>query len=140
MKNRFYGFNFLPLLVLLCAVGCGGGNVPMGGTVTFSDNGEPVTVGTVFFTTDTFEAYGPLQSDGTYKIGSVKEADGLPPGKYKVYIRDAHEYQRVGEGDNVVDNVVPLIAPKYASPTTSDLEVEVTSSQRTFDFTVDRPK
>ena len=141
MTNRHYQFNLLLLLVLLCAAGCGT-NVPMGGTVTFSDDGSPLTAGTVFFTTDTFEARGMLQSNGTYTIGSVTQADGLPPGKYQVYIRDAHEYRtrNVAEGDTVADTVVPLIDQKYASPATSGLEVEVnSSSQRTFNFTVDRP-
>jgi len=138
MKDRLYGFNFLSLLVLICAVGCGT-NVPMGGTVTFSDDGTPLTTGTVFFETDTFEARGMIQGDGTYRIGSAAEADGLPPGKYRVYIRDAHEYVRVGAGDTVVDNVVPLIDAKYANPNMSGLEVEVTGGSARFNFTVDRP-
>ena len=138
MKNRLYGFNFLSLLVLICAVGCGN-QIKVGGKVTFSDDGAPLTTGTVYFTTDAFEARGSLRADGTYAISSIKEGDGIPPGKYRIYVGDAFERVKVGEGENALERVIPLIAPKFASATDSGLEYEVNSSNRTFNFTVDRP-
>ena len=138
MKNSRYGFSLIALLVLLCAVGCSD-KIKLGGTVTFSDDGSPLTAGTVIFSTDTLEARGDIQADGTYKMSSDVAGDGLPPGKYKVYIRDAYKYERVGPADNPTDNVVTLIHSKHTSPDTSGLEVDVSSSLKTYDFKVDRP-
>ena len=139
MKNSRYGFGFIAILVLICAVGCGD-KIKFGGKVTFSDDGSPLTAGTVVFATDTLEARGSLQADGTYKMSSDKEGDGLPPGKYKVYIRDAYTYERVGTAENATDVSVALIDSKYSSPNSSDLECEVSSSKRTYEFKVDRPQ
>lgn len=136
MRNIRYGFKFLSLLILLCAVGCGGGKIKVSGKVTFSDDDSPLTVGTVYFTTESFEARGSLKADGTYTLSALKEGDGIPPGKYRVYVGDA--FERVGPSENEV--IVPLIDQKFTSTTSSDLEFEVNSSQRTFDFKVDRPK
>ena len=131
--------NLLLLLVLLCAAGCGG-QIKVEGKVTFSDDGLPLTAGTVNFVTETFEARGFLQADGTYKLSSVGKDDGVPPGKYRVYVSDAIERFREGQEETALEITVPLIDPKFASATESGLEFEVTSSQRKFDFKVDRPK
>ena len=139
MKNSRYGLCFIALLMLLCAVGCGD-KVKLGGKVTFSDDGSPLTAGTVIFSTNTFEARGDIQADGTYKMSSDKAGDGLPPGKYKVYVCDAFKYERVGPANNPTDVSVALIHSMYSSPDTSGLEVDVSSSVKTFDFKVDRPK
>ena len=138
MKNSSYGLSVIALLVLFCAVGCGD-KVQLRGTVTFSDDGSPLTVGTVIFSTETLEARGELQADGTYTLSSDRAGDGLPPGKYQVYIRDAYQYERVGPVDNPTDVPVPQIHSKYSNPESSGIEVDVSSSLKTYDFKVDRP-
>jgi hypothetical protein len=121
-------FLFLSLLFLS---GCSE-NVPLGGKVTYSDDGSPVTVGTVYFGTETFEARGDLRADGTYDLGSLYEKDGLPSGKYQVSVRNAFS----GSGPDAV----PLIDEKYVSGTTSGITFDVTTKTRRFDFVVERPK
>jgi hypothetical protein len=121
-------FLFLSMLLIF---GCSG-NVKVGGKVTFLDDGSPLTAGTVYFGTETFEARGDLRSDGTYDLGSLYEKDGLPKGKYQVSVRNAF----LGSGEEAI----PLIDEKYASGTTSGITFDVTSKTRKFDFTVERPK
>ena len=127
-----YSFFLLVVLSLGFLSGCGN-KLPFGGKVTFSDDGSPLTVGSVVFTTDTYSARGALKEDGSYRISSESNNDGLPPGKYKVYITGAQKRAAVR-----ADGFVPLIAKKYTTVKDTDLEVEVKSGVKTFDFTVER--
>ncbi len=64
-----YIFAVLFLPVLLFSVGCSG-KVPLGGKVTFSDDGSPGTRGVVFFMSPPLVAQGGINPDGTYRVGS----------------------------------------------------------------------
>ena len=75
------------LLLGVITTGCGK-NSPLRGTVTYED-GTPVTVGTVNFSSGTVLARGTIRSDGSFVVGTLKDADGLPSGEYKVYIQGA---------------------------------------------------
>ncbi|MDR1383132.1 MAG: hypothetical protein LBJ67_04685 [Planctomycetaceae bacterium] len=131
MKIKSLLFIFLTLL--LCA-GCSN-NVPISGQVTYSDDGNPLTTGTVCFQTESFVARGNLQSDGTYHMSSVTEKDGLPSGLYQISVINAVE--GLGEDDGIR---IPLIDPKYNDSATSGITFEVTRSNKRFNFTVDRYK
>ena len=126
----------LAFLVVSCLLGCGGGNVGMSGTVTFSDNGEPLQLGTVYFSSPSFESRGRLDEKGNYTIGSLKESDGLPKGTYTVYVNGANRF----EGSEAEGNfrMVPLIDRKFTQPETSGLTVNVDGKSKRFDFKVDR--
>ena len=136
-------FTYLFTLAILTAIaGCGTNNVPFGGTVTFSDDGTPLEVGTVAFTNGVQQARGDLGPGGKFDLGFVKVSDGLPKGTYTVYITGA-----VKQEERVAANARPgekfwtetrLIAPKYNSPDTSGLTVTVDGTTRTFDIKVDR--
>lgn len=130
-KNIFPAFWVgLSLFVL---AGCGSGQVPLSGKVTFSDDGSPLGVGTICFEKDAFCARGRLQPDGTFTVGLHGKTDGLPPGTYQVYIAGANR--------EVTPEVFePLIDERLQDVSTSDLTVEVTSSTKKFDITVDRYK
>ncbi|MGL4595475.1 MAG: hypothetical protein ACRCUY_12185 [Thermoguttaceae bacterium] len=132
--KHFHFFVFT--LIFCCIIGCAK-NLPMGGKVTFDDDQSPLTAGMVFFATDTFQARGLIQPDGTYQLGSVTQKDGLPPGTYQVYVAGASvEDPRAKPGDTTPP--LQLIDAKYESSTTSGLSVNVDGSTRKFDFSVTR--
>jgi len=128
----------LTICVLLSVlVGCGG-HVGISGKVTYSDDGSPLTVGTVVFRNGNLISRGNIQSDGTYTMGSRSAADGLPQGNYQVYVFGAEKVLVQGNPNKGIDPVTePLIDAKYTNPETSGLSVEVKKSTR-FDFKVDR--
>jgi len=130
--KTFLGFA-VTLTVLLC---CGCGNkVPLTGKVTFTDDGSPLTQGMVCFMAPGFLARGQLNADGTYQVSSTGENDGLPPGKYKVYLVGAELVITDGNGNSTY---TPLVDKRYDSAETTDIECEVDGSTRRFDFTVER--
>jgi len=129
MKNSII---FSLSLALLLLVGCGGGKVGMSGRVIYSDDKSPLPMGTVYLETDTFLARGNIQSDGTFVVGSLGERDGLPPGTYRVSIRDA--MRSIGQDANGDTIYEPLIDPNSAA----GLTVEITSTTRDFTIEVDR--
>ena len=141
MRIKSFIFCFLLFAVLLCAAGCGNGQVGLSGKVTFSDDDSPLTVGMVCFSTNSFLARGALNGDGVYTLGSSSEKDGLPPGSYRVYIEGAvKEDGKNKDGNMSLPNMIPAIDPKYNVAKTSGLVAEVTASTKTFDFKVDRAK
>ncbi|MDR1271216.1 MAG: hypothetical protein LBK82_17020 [Planctomycetaceae bacterium] len=125
--------SFTTLFVLLLFSGCGN-YVQFGGKVTDSD-GQPCTKGYVVFSNGKVSSRGKLQSDGTYKLDSLKDGDGLAPGKYQVYLAGHHEY--VGSPNGLVG--VSDIDVKYESASTSSLSCEVIKGGH-FDFTVELKK
>jgi len=135
MKHTLFLFLLSLLLVL---TGCGN-HVGLSGKVYFSDDQSPLTVGTVNFESDTFFSRAPLKSDGTFVVGSLGDADGLPPGQYRVYISDAIQTITTGEGDRAVSRYEALIDQKYMSAATSGIVIEINSTTRDFEIVVDRP-
>lgn len=120
-------------LLLIC--GCSG-KVPLTGKVTFADDDSPLTTGMVCFAQGSFLARGNLNSDGTYQVSSTGTNDGLPKGKYKVYLVGA-ELVRSSGGNSTY---TPLVDRKYESAATTDIECDVDGSTKQFDFKVERFK
>ena len=133
--QRFFSI-FYALVLLTFLVGCGSGHVSLKGKVTFSDNDEPLTQGTVAFVKDGRLSRGEIQSDGTYTVGTEKVSDGLPPGNYQVYISGTSKAIPVGEHGSF--NYEPQIDPKYEYPETSGLTVTVDASTKEYNIQVDR--
>lgn len=117
-------------LICLSFLGCGD-KVGLKGKVVFSDDGAPLTVGTVCFSTPTFQAKGDIDAQGNFTMGSIAEADGLPPGKYQVSIIGA-EREQEGFGKEY------LVAEKWCSPKNSGLTVDVDKSTKFIEIKVDR--
>ena len=130
MYIRTLSFMLLTALIFV-TTGCGD-KVSMRGKVTFSDDQSPLTVGQISFQSDTVLARGHLKPDGTYVLGTLKEADGLPKGTYRVSVEYAVESISKDPMAPVV--MRPLIAP--FEPKT----VVVDGKTKVYDIVVDRPK
>ncbi len=131
-------------LLLTVIVGCGDNSmVPVSGKVTFAD-GKPLTKGRVNFQSDKNNAFGVIESDGSYELMSVEEGDGAPPGTYKVFISGAYE----GEVDphapeNIgkkVEAPTPLVAEEFETASSTPITVEVGGSDANYDIKVEPRK
>jgi len=134
------------LLCLLVAAGCNR-NVQVTGKVAFPD-GKPLSTGQVVFESEKISAMGKLSEDGSYTLGTDKENNGLPRGKYRVFITGAVTY---GEAPPLPTDMygrrtsvsplapsIALIDRKYISAETSGLEVDITKHM-SYDITVEKP-
>jgi len=126
MKKLIY-----TLFVVFLFTGCNSGKEKLSGRVVFPD-GEPLTVGMIYFTNDHFTARAQLRSDGSYDVGSLAEKDGLPAGTYKVHISGAIEVNSDG-------SEIPLVAREFAADTTTPLTITV-PGERVYNIEVERPK
>ena len=123
------------LLFPLLVAGCGP-NVSLKGRVSYSDDGKPVTQGTLYFVSGTHTSRAPLQRDGTFVVGSLKSNDGLPPGKYIVALQESSSIIGSTEmGDPIYKRLVDV---KHENERTSGLTVEVPAPKGFIDFIVDR--
>lgn len=123
---KFYIIFVFSLIVLILG-GCGNGHVGLRGKVVFSDDGSPLTIGTVCFATPTFQAKGDLDKNGNFVMGSYSDHDGLPLGTYQVGILNA-----------VIDTEYSLVAPQWLSPKTSGYTVKVDKKTSYLEIKVDR--
>ncbi|MBQ9812798.1 MAG: hypothetical protein IJM54_05745 [Thermoguttaceae bacterium] len=122
--------------LLLCVVGCGK-NVGMTGKVTFSDDGSPLTKGTICFQSATGLSRGQMNEDGTFVIGSFKKSDGLPKGDYVVYFSGAVEQDGVDASG--MPKGKSLIDLKYTTPEDTPLKITVKGRQK-IELQVERPE
>lgn len=137
----------LPVLIAVAfCIGCSN-NVRLGGTVTFSDDGAPVTAGTVCFENSGGYARGQLDQNGRYTLGFDKEGNGLPRGVYGVYVTGARKPLGMSDEPGSVPGskggammYEELVAPKFQARSTSGITCTVDGSTNTFDFQVERVK
>ena len=124
------------LFAALCCVGCSQ-YVAVTGTVTYSD-GTPVTRGQVVFENETFLGRADVQSDGSYRMGRLKDGDGIPSGTYRVYLSDTDIYEPPAGGEEGVWIARPQVHAKYTNADTSELTCTV-EGRTVFNFVVERP-
>jgi hypothetical protein len=124
--------NIKHCVILLFSVaillGCGGDKKQVSGKVTFSD-GKPVTTGKVVFATDTYQANGTINEDGSYRMGSIGEKDGVPPGVYKVFV--------IGVGRMEGMALLPLCDEKYLNAQTSGLTITIPAPNNKYDLVLE---
>lgn len=128
---KYYPFFFL--LLLSVVLGCGKGHVHLKGKVVFADDGSPVVCGTVLFASPTFQSRGTIDPNGNFAIGSYDKADGLPPGTYEVAVIGAFV-----DLDPSGFKIHDLVDPKWTSPATSGLKVDVDKTTKFLEVKVDR--
>lgn len=111
-------------------------NVKVTGKVTLL-NGNPVTRGQILFEKEGFVAWGEIQKDGTYRMGTIKPGDGIPTGDYGVYftgvMKDSSQtVQNPSKNKSApamgLSMPIPLLDKKYDSAKTSGLTCSVTKS------------
>lgn len=108
--------------------GCSNNKTQVTGTVRFED-GSPLTVGTVVMQQGDRICQGDLQADGSFSMGVLKKGEGITPGSYQVAIQGA-----------MADMSTYLIDPKFATPSTSDITMEVRKGEKnTLDIVVSPP-
>ncbi len=136
-QNRFV---FLLFFLLAMTVGCSE-NVSLSGRVTFSDDGTPLTHGTVVFDSGSFLARGTINKEGYFNVGSEKATNGIPPGTYKITLTNTDESREVpdrGMPGSMRRISIPVIHQKYSRSTTSGLEITIDKNTKDFSFQVDR--
>jgi hypothetical protein len=129
------------VLALTSAAGCGGSRTfPAQGRVVFKDGADihPLAGGLVVFEPldpgAKDSARGEIRPDGTFRLGTYKEADGAPPGRYRALVSPPPlpptEEGRPGR---------PAIHPRYQSVASSPLEFDVARGPNQFTLTVEKP-
>lgn len=115
------------------------------------DDGNPVVAGMIYFSNPDYLSRAAIKPDGTYDVGSMKKNDGIPPGKYKVFIvgaiasdvttssdRNARKNESGEKTVTVEESTRPLIAAKYTSKDTTPIEIEI-PGENVFHVVVERP-
>jgi len=124
-------------VVLVCVLGCSN-KVKVSGKVVFED-GTPLTAGTVVFDNGRELAKGAFSEDGTYRLSSTANNDGIKPGEYGVYITGAFGFQgSVTMTPGTVPRPDDLIDVKFTSRQTSGLSCMVKGTT-VFDIKVTPP-
>jgi len=127
----------LLLLLLVLVIGCGPNHQKLTGTVTFSDDGSPLTVGVVVMQSEKGDARGTIDANGNFVMGFTSEKDGIPKGvTYKVTIVNAVE--EMGRSRSGTPAMGPLIDLKYMDPNTSGFTFTSDGKTKTMDLKVDR--
>jgi|LakMenE18May11ns_1017448.scaffolds.fasta_scaffold9867875_1 hypothetical protein len=122
-------------LAVIAVAGCGrSGLHPVRGRVAFAD-GSPLPTGRVVVSYgDGTASSGSINPDGTFRVGTLKQSDGMRPGTYRVAVKDAYvEVQKNGETVSE-----PLIHKRFADPATSGLEFTV-PDKTVWEIVVEKP-
>ena len=132
--HKFLSVVVFAFLVLF-ASGCGN-KAYVQGKVHYPD-GSPVSAGRVRFTAGDKSYSCKIASDGSYRIGSYRDGDGIPPGTYKISITGAYVFMDPPPGEPYPVSV-QLVAKKYTDPGTSGIVCDTTASKN-FDIAVEKP-
>jgi hypothetical protein len=115
--------------------GCGRSDLHrVSGQVSFGD-GSPLSVGRVVVSyEDGSSSWGRIQKDGSFRVGTKKDGDGMRGGTYRVAVKDAIVPTENGEPGGFKQ----IVHPRFADPATSGLEFTV-PDQTTWNIVVEKP-
>jgi hypothetical protein len=106
------------------------------GRVVFKGDGTPLPGGMVVFepvdANNKVSVRGQIQSDGTFRLGTYKDDDGAPEGKYRASVVPPVQYL-------LERPPPPLFHPRFQDAKTSGLEFTVTRGGNN-DFTIEVTK
>jgi len=121
-------------MILLACTACGRSNLHrVSGRVHFSD-GTPLSSGRVAIDFGNGRsARGRINADGTFRMGTLKDRDGMRPGTWQVAILDSDLL------DFATGKVVHRIHDRFKNPKTSGLSFTV-PDQMTWDVIVEPPQ
>lgn len=123
------------ILAAIIASGCGRSDLHrVRGRVSFAD-GTPLVTGRVVVSYgDGKGAWGGIQPDGSFTVGTLKANDGMRAGRCLVAIKDA-----VAEVEkNGMQVFEPLVHKRFTDPATSGLEFTV-PDQTIWEIVVEKP-
>jgi hypothetical protein len=123
-------FLIFPVFVAVFCAGCNK-NIGIYGKVSFPD-GKPLDLGMVCFQGDRFVYRGMIQADGTFKMSSTKQNDGVVSGTYKVFITGAAKGKPLppnvkfdADGAPPDEPPISMIDEKFTNPATSGITCTV---------------
>jgi hypothetical protein len=133
MKFRNKTAKFAALAVLMAAIaGCGNSQLkthPVHGQFKYEDGTFPKFGEVEFYNAQhRLNARGKINRDGTFTVGTFKEADGAVAGKHRVVVMQhvtSPLTARALTDRNVQHDHGKLLSPHYYDYRTSDLECEV---------------
>ncbi|MDR1922773.1 MAG: hypothetical protein LBQ66_00245 [Planctomycetaceae bacterium] len=134
-KSNKFVWVILLLLLLHGVLGCSN-SIKVSGKVTF-DDGMPLEIGKVVFEDDKHTYSSQIQKDGTFSMGQLKDGQGIPVGKYRVYIAEAiiEEFTP----DSPFPKVTELVAAKYRNSQTSGFEYDIQKKTTDISLVVEKP-
>lgn len=130
------------LAVALCAMaGCDPAKVSVEGKVVWSD-GKPATelagsVVMVEMKDGKPPARAAITADGTFKLGTESDGDGVPAGDYRVAIEENLQVLKEAEDGTVVQAAAKM-DPKFGRWDTSGLTAKIGSGSNDLTLTVER--
>ena len=128
MKSNFY---ILGLLIIFVISGCKK-NTTITGTVVLKEDSKPLSSGRIIFENEKILGQTSLEKDGSYKIDIPIVSTSDEYYNFKVYFANISPDKK-----NLFSS--SLIAPKYSSPQTTDLECEVkVKGKNNFDFSLEK--
>jgi hypothetical protein len=139
-NNKFWVPLFFLAIFFCCVAGCGNRLTKITGTVKFSD-GTSITSGRIVFDDGKHSYFGTINKDGTYITGGSKPIEGIPDGKYKIWLASTEEtvdeifddqkqlisystVERVAEKFRYADKTDLVFEVKRGGPTTYNVVVE----------------
>lgn len=135
------GFLTTVALGVLAAGGCGRA-VPAGESQVWGRvlaNGKPVAGGVVIFMPmedrNVTWGAGTLDADGRFRLESARAEVPLLPGRYGVYLRGPVKVDR--EAGTVVADPDYPVSPRYLTPDTPMIQVDIKDEPTRFDFNLD---